>query len=243
MNLRTKLSFYSAINVIFLLLNGCNSEQYGYPSEGSQMVQTSLTPLTQKRLEVIPFKDSRPLNANSDWFFLWLVPLFPYGFGDYQRPEKADFFTSISDYKFDPSRDLARAVSSSLEQSNIFSQVQYRNSQGKFEADYLLSGEIHSTRYTGRRISYCSSFLTVIWWTLGAPLGTNYNNISFTLTLTSKAGDIVWQYTGEESDYNVDWMYDSHDDCSMYPQLTSRILNKAVMDLYRKTLENPKILD
>jgi len=225
------------------LITSCSTSQYGYPPDGAKLAQTALLPSSQKKLEVIPFIDSRLKDSNSDYFILWLIPPFPYGFGDYEQPEKADFFTSISNFKFDPSKDIARDASTSFEASNLFNQVQYSNSPGKLEADYIMSGEIHSTRYTGRRFSYCSSFLTVIWWTIGAPLGTSYNRISITLYLKDRQGNTVWQYSGDKDDYTVDWMYSPYDDCNMYPELTNAILNEAVMDMYNKALENPKLLN
>lgn len=225
------------------LLNGCSSDQYGYPPYSAPMTEVSLTPFVNKTVEVLPFKDSRPIDSNTNMYLLWLVPGFPYGYGVYERPEKAGFFTSISSYKFDPSADLARAASTSFQLSNLFKNVIYSNAPGRYDADYTMSGEILSTQYIGRRFSYCSSFLTVIYWTLGAPLGTSYNEISIIVYLKDKNGNIIWQYSGDKNDYTVDWMYNPYDDCSMYPELTNQILNEAVTDLYNKTLSNPKLLN
>lgn len=232
------------MGVLFLsiILSGCYSEQFGYPSDGSPMTEVSLTPFTNKTVEVLPFKDSRPIKSNINMYPLWLVPGFPYGYGVYEHPEKADFFTSISDYKFNPTKDLARAASTSFQLSNLFKNVQYSNTPGDYKADYTMKGEIHSTQYTGRRFSYCSSFLTVIWWTLGVPLGTSYNHVAFMVYLEDKNGEIIWQYAGDREDHTVDWMYNPYDDCSMYPELTNQILNEAVMDLYNKALADPKLL-
>lgn len=220
----------------------CSSEQFGYPSDGSPMTEVSLTPFVNKTVEVLPFKDSRQHDSNTNMYGLWLVPGFPYGYGIYEQPEKAGFFTSISKFKFDPAKDLARAASTSFQLSNLFTNVLYSNEPGDFKADYTMSGEIHSTQYTGRRFSYCSSFLTVIYWTLGSPLGTSYNRMAFTLFLKDKNGNVLWQYSGDKDDYTVDWMYNPYDDCSKYPLLTNQILNEAVMDLYYKVRANPGIL-
>lgn len=240
-HLKRVFCFLSVLLLAFIL-SGCYSEQFGYPSDGSPMTEVSLTPFVNKTVEVLPFKDSRPIDANTNMYLLWLIPPFPYGFGVYERPEKADFFTSISDYKFDPAKDLARATSTSFQLSNLFKNVIYSNAPGEYKADYTMSGEIHSTQYTGRRFSYCSSFLTVIYWTLGAPLGTSYNRMAFMVYLKDKSGNIIWQYSGDKDDYAVDWMYKAHDDCSMYPDLTNKILNEAVMNLYNEVRANPGML-
>jgi len=239
-----KRGFYF-LGVLFLsiILSGCYSEQFGYPSDGSPMTKAALTPFVNKTVEVLPFKDSRPADSNTNMYVLWLIPPFPYGYGVYERPEKADFFTSISDFKFDPAKDLARAASTSFQLSNIFNNVLYSNAPGDHKADYTMSGEIHSTQYTGRRFSYCSSFFTVIYWTLGAPLGTSYNRVALTVFLKDKSGNVIWQYSGDKDDYTVDWMYNPYDDCSMYPELTNQILNEAVMDLYNRALADPKLLN
>lgn len=220
----------------------CSSEQYGYPPDGLPMTEVSLTPFVNKTVEVLPFKDSRPIDSNSNMYGLWLVPGFPYGYGIYEYPEKAAFFTSISGFKFDPAKDLARAASTSFQLSNLFKNVIYSNAPGDYKADYTMSGEIHSTKYTGRRFSYGISFFTVVYWTLGAPLGTSYNRMSFTVFLKDKSGNIIWQYSGDKDDYTVDWMYNPYDDCSMYPELTNQILNDAVMDFYYKVRANSGIL-
>ncbi len=224
------------------VVSSCTCEQFGYPANGSFMTEVSLIPLIDKTVEVIPFQDYRAVDSNTNMYILWLIPCFPYGYGVYERPEKANFFTSISKYKFDPPADLARAASTSFQLSNLFKNVQYSNIQGEYKADYILSGKIYSTQYTGRRFSYCTSFLNTIFWTLGAPLGTSYNRMAFSVFLKNRNGDIIWQYSGDKNDYVVEWIYDSHDDCSMYPALTNQILNEAIMDLYNNSIANPNLL-
>ena len=94
--------------VSVVIITGCSRERFTYPEIGMlQTKETSLIPLTGKTVVVLPFKDNRPKIENFNLYFLYMIPIVPFGYGKYECPETAAWFTSISSFDFNPSIDLA----------------------------------------------------------------------------------------------------------------------------------------
>ena len=223
-----------------VLIAGCRSKSFIYPEIGTlQTKEASLVPLTNKTVVVLPFNDNRPKAENLNLYFLYMLPIAPFGYGKYEYPEKATWFTSISSFDFNPSIDMARAASTNFQNSKLFKDVIFSNTPGEYKSDYTLEGQINSLLYTGRRFSYGTSYFSYILWTLGAPMGTSFNCVSITLCLKDKNQNVLWQYSSEKEDYTVQWMYSPYADCSMYTALTNKALENAVTDLYNKLRTNP----
>jgi len=109
---------------------------------------------------VLPFKDSRPRENTSKFFGMpmILVPLIPYGWADYARPEapqtvKLEDVTrpvgaydallnprAITPWQFRPEKDFAEATVQELNASRLFTRVVFSN-QATNE-DWILMGEL-----------------------------------------------------------------------------------------------------
>lgn len=226
-----------------VLIAGCRSKSFIYPEIGTlQTKEASLVPFTNKTVVVLPFNDNRPKDENFNLYFLYMLPIAPFGYGKYEYPEKATWFTSISSFSFNPAIDLARAASTNFQNSKLFKDVIFSNTPGEYKSDYTLEGQINSLLYTGRRFSYGTSYLSYILWTLGAPMGTSFNCVSITLYLKDKNQNILWQCSSEKEDYIVQWMYRPYADCYMYANLTNKAIEDAITDLYNKIRKNPDFL-
>ena len=221
------------------IIAGCRSKSFTYPEIGTlQTKEASLVSFTNKTDVVLPFNDNRPKIENLNLYFLYMLPIAPFGYGKYEYPEKATWFTSIDSFDFNPSIDMARAASMNFQNSKLFKDVVFSNIPGEYKSDYTLEGQINSLLYTGRRFSYGTSYFSYILWTLGAPMGTSFNCVSITLCLKDKNQNILWQYSPEKEDYIVQWMYSPYDDCSMYARLTNKAMEDAITDLYNKIRNN-----
>jgi hypothetical protein len=226
-----------------VLIAGCRSKSFIYPEIGTlQTKEASLVPFTNKTVVVLPFNDNRPKDENFNLYFLYIIPIAPFGYGKYEYPEKATWFTSISSFNFNPSIDLARAASTNFQNSKLFKDVIFSNTPGEYKSDYTLEGQINSLLYTGRRFSYGTSYLSYILWTLGAPMGTSFNCVSITFCLKDKNKNILWQYSSGKEDYIVQWMYRPYNDCGMYTELTNKAIEDAITDLYNKIRKNSDFL-
>jgi hypothetical protein len=242
---RTNKKIISKLILILsiVLIAGCRSKSFTYPEIGTlQTKEASLVPFTNKTVVVLPFNDNRPKIENLNLYFLYMIPIAPFGYGKYEYPEKATWFTSIGSFDFNPSIDVARAASTNFQNSKLFKDVIFSNTPGEYKSDYTLEGEINSLLYTGRRFSYGTSYFSYILWTLGAPMGTSFNCVSITLYLKDKNQNILWQYSSEEEDYKVQWIYKPYNDCSMYAELTNKAMKDAITNLYNKIRNNPAFL-
>lgn len=232
-NKKIMLKLMIVISVV--IIAGCSSERFTYPEIGMlQTKETSLIPLTNKTVVVLPFNDNRPKIENFNLYFLYMIPIALFGYGKYEYPEKAMWFTSINSFDFNPSIDLARATSTNFQNSKLFKDVIFSNTPGEYKSDYTLEGQINSLIYTGRRFSYGMSYFSYILWALGAPMGTSFNCVSITLYLKDKNQNILWQYSSEKEHYKVQWMYCPYADCSMYAELTNKAIEESIMNLYNK---------
>lgn len=222
-----------------IIIAGCRSKSFIYPEIGTlQTKEASLVPFTNKTVVVLPFNDNRPKVDNFNLYFLYMIPISPFGYGKYEYPEKATWFTSIDSFDFSPSIDMARAASTNFQNSKLFKDVFFSNALGEYKSDYTLEGKINSLLYTGRRFSYGTSYFSYILWTLGAPMGTSFNRVSITFYLKDKNQNILWQYSSEKKDYIVQWMYSPYDDCNMYARLINKVMEDAITNLYNKIRNN-----
>ncbi|MDD5156014.1 MAG: hypothetical protein PHF11_06005 [Candidatus Omnitrophica bacterium] len=92
----------------------------------------------------MPLDDKRLNENNFGGYFMYLVPLMPFGQMQYTRPDSAQMFNTIVKFDFTPSEDLAKAIVTSLQHSNLFENV-YFTYGGDREPDLLVKGNILST--------------------------------------------------------------------------------------------------
>lgn len=231
-----KIIFLSIPVFALFLVAGCGSTaKFIYPDNIRNLVRLQETPIHNLTIAVLPFDDSRANDNSSSTMYLYLVPLVPYGWICYQRPDAARNFLSIDAYNFTASEDLAKAAAMSLRRSNLFKTAFFTFGGEAVKADYVLTGNIIFTEYKGREFSYGLSIFGEIFWFFGAPAGTSTNKLALTFMLKDNTDRVIWEYTSEKSDYIVQWIYAGMGyDAKMYAPLMEQIMNEAVLDLSKK---------
>lgn len=153
-----------------------------------------------QRVAVLPFEDRRP-EVNSNKTLIYLIPLMPYGWSDYDEIEGASGFLAHSSYQIRPGEDLAKAMVSELKAANLYEEVFYTDRQAQPDVDLFLQGYVESFKYEGKVISYCLSIYGPLLWILGLPAGTSTNTLTVGMELRRASdGEVLWRsgpYTDE----------------------------------------------
>lgn len=222
------------ISIMFLVLAGCSpTTKYVYPANGSDLHRYDISRSCSKTVAVVPFEEMRSDRNQFGAFFLYLIPLSPGGFLEYERPESAYSFNYTKEFEFTPSEDLAKSAAYSLRKSNLFKDAYFTFGGDKNNADYLLEGEILSTRYKGNVLSYGLSAFGPLLWFVGLPSGSAENVLSLALTLTDmKSGNKVWRNQYKLNNKVIQGLYYNADkDVKGYAYLMQDIMNEAVRDM------------
>ena len=235
---RTVLIVSALISVF--LISGCGTTgKFIYPDDIAQLVKMDSNKSHPASVAILPFEDCRK-NKNRTMFMMYMIPLLPYGWGDYNRPDAANMFLTINKYDVTPSEDLAKATAMSLRHSKLFENSYFTMGGEKKNADFLLSGEIKEMKYEGKMFSYCLSIFGPILWYVGAPAGVSENKIGVALRLTDKKGTELWSYSFDKEDSVVQWLYAGiGDDCIKFSSLYQKAMNEAIRDLSKEMNRNP----
>jgi len=112
---------------LIAVTSGCvTTAKFVYPSNLQGLKEIYPEPKYHASLAVLPFEDARPDKNNAGGYFIYLIPLVPYGTATYERPDAARFFNTISEYQFNVPEDAAKAAVTSLKRSNLFKNVFFR---------------------------------------------------------------------------------------------------------------------
>jgi hypothetical protein len=181
---------------------GCaTARDWKYTPEPRQAIEAT----AKASVAVLPFEDLRE-NVNRNRVMLYLIPLMPFGWADYETPEGQEQHITSSLWQFKPSDDLARAVAQEVENARIFQETFVSNRAS--EGDYVLLGEIVSTRYQGKILSYGLSAYGPALWILGLPAGTHSNELELRLRLAKSPSDPpIWTHTIKGSTSHTSWLY------------------------------------
>ena len=223
------------IGLALLVVVGCNTQaKWTYPLDPTGLYRSGVS---GSRLEVavLPFQESRPVVNRSATFLLYLIPLVPYGWVTYERPEAARMFNTIGSYEFQLDEDLAKAAVRSLDVSGLFDRVYFTFGGEAENADLVLQGVARRTQYHGKIISYGLSVWGPMLWFIGLPAGTSTNRFEITLSLTNHQREEVWSYTfsGDES-ITQGLYYNWGNDALNFAALMETGMNRALQDLASK---------
>ncbi len=231
-----------AFIALCFFLTGCGTTaKFIYPAKMSSLIQYEKVPSNNKKVAIVPFDDYRG-DRNNVMFWMSGIPLVPFGWGTYERPDAARQYITIESYDVTPSEDLAKAAAVSFRHSNLFKDAYFTFGGEKDAADFVLSGKLKTMKYHGKRFSYCLPSIGVIFWILGAPAGMSENHLVVDFTLTDKSGKVLWQWTLDKEDWIVQWIYArmGHD-CILFTSLYQAGMNEALTNLAEKMREHPEL--
>ena len=230
--MKKQLIILSAI-MVFVVAGCTGTGRFVYPEDMRELSRAAEgKPVYARKVAVVPFNDCRPNCGLGVTILLGIVPVVPYGFREYDRPEANGSFTSLGSCAFSPGEELAKAAAVSLKHANLFQDAYFTYGGEADRADYVLEGEVRSTYYKGRTFTYGFSIYSPVLWVVGAPLGTSLNRLSLQLRLKDRAGRVVWAYAFDRDDYLVQWLYYRNgQDVSLYARLMQQAMNSAVNSL------------
>ncbi len=220
--------------VMLATLNGCGATaKFVYPDDNSKLIHFTDGPAYSKKVIVTPFEEMRGSKNQAGTYWLYLIPLMPYGWGQYERPDAARMFNTINEFTFTPSEDLAKAAAYSLRRSNLFEDVFFSFGGDKDKADFVFEGEILSTKYRGSVWSYGLSVYGPLLWFIGLPAGRSYNDLSLALRMKDiSAKKLLWEKTYQVNQRITQGLYySSGHDARGYSMLMQNVMNDAITEI------------
>ena len=187
--------------------------------------RSTASPTVNKTLVVLPFEDHRK-NENDNLIGLYMIPLMPYGWADFETPEGPQMHITSGLWQFRPSDDLSRAVAQEIENARVFRETFVGNRPS--DGDYVLMGEITRTGYHGKIFSYCLSVYGPLLWFLGLPAAHVSNRLELRLRIAKSPSDPpIWDYTIDAGDEGTSFLYVQKADF-MYDALLKKGMTDAV---------------
>ena len=223
-----------SILLVVTLVGGCAMPAgFVYPPDSKDLKRIPEKPKVRLSVAVLPFKDARGERNSMKTFWICFLPLAPYGFFIHERPDTARFFNTISEFSFDASKDMAKAVVESLRESGLFDRVYYSSEEEGGSADLVMHGEVRRTLYRGRTYTYCLSVAATALWLLGLPIGDSTDTLEFSLVLKDTgAGKSIWQCQSSMSKrITQGFYYKWGDDVKGYSELMAEAMNEALEGL------------
>ncbi len=198
-------------------LTGCaSSRSWSYTPEP----RSATDPLANVSVIVLPFEDRRLI-------MIYLIPLVPFGWQTFHTPEGPQMHVNSGLWQFRPADDFARAVAQEVDNARIFRETFVGNRAS--EADYVLLGEITSTKYEGKIISYGLSAYGPLLWLFGFPASTTSNELMLTLKLAkTPSSPAIWTHTISGGASAVSWILQPD---FTYDQLLKAGLRDAITSL------------
>jgi len=81
-------------------LNGCGTTaKFVYPDDNGKLIRFTDGPAYAKKIVVTPFEEMRGSKNQTGTYFLYLIPLMPYGWGEYERPDAARMFLEFGTFQ------------------------------------------------------------------------------------------------------------------------------------------------
>lgn len=165
------------ILVILFVVTGCSTQKaWVYTPSPLSMNEA----LSQNKAVVLPFDDLRQ-NENNNKFFIYMIPLVPFGWGDYTVPEGAVMHANSGLWvNYKPTEDFPKALAQELNNRRIFQEAYFDYKRG--DGDIIVKGEILSTMYNGKVISYGLSVYGPLLWYICFPATFVENDLEVRLT-------------------------------------------------------------
>jgi hypothetical protein len=185
-----------------------------------------------KKVVVMPFADERA-NVNRNRLAFYLIPLFPFGWVDYEVPEgePMHIFSGLWT-NYNPKEDYAKALAQELENARLFNEAYFGYTREG--SDLVIRGNLENTRYKAYMITYGLSAYGPLLWFFGFPAGTASNELSVKLMCEdSKSRTVLFSKTYMAPRYTTwFWLYWMPTDFN-YAELLKEIYREFIGDLER----------
>jgi len=237
-----KVIFLILLSVSLSLFVGCGTTaKFVYPSKYDNLIQLYKEPKYSLKVAVLPFEEKRGDENSFAGFWLYLIPIVPYGQISYDRPDAARVFNTINEFNFNVVEDIAKAVVTSLKRSNLFQDVYFTFGGDKSEADLIITGDVISTKYVGKTYSYGLSVYGPVLWFFGLPAGSSEDALSLKIYLNKQGGKTtLWEYAFDKDDSIVQGLYYKWGhDVKAYTSLMEEGMNEAIKSLDEKLSNIP----
>jgi len=230
--MKTRCCLLSLISVTALVIgSGCASQKsWVYSPNTYDRTLSSQTDVGEKTAAVLPFSDSRE-DVNKNRVLFYLVPLAPFGWADFEVPEGAAMHINSGLWvNYKPTEDYAKALAEELNSSGLFRQAYFDFRGGN--SDYTIKGEIVSTEYKGKMITYGLSAFGPLLWLFGLPSSAISNDLTVTLTcIALTSNEVVISKTYNAPHYSkIGWIYALPSDFN-YSSMLKDIYRDFVHDL------------
>jgi len=194
--------------LLCLLLASCSTSvgKWTYPS-GRYATTTSPKP-SAASIAVTPLVDARG-SKNKTYMTWYYIPLFPYGWTDFDRPEATVHGQDTTNYVGEPCEDLARSLVVELRREGLVREVTYAGDYRVMPAStHVLRGRLRSFYVAEERWSYGLSVYAPILWALALPMGTSSNGFCADLELVDAKDDrVVWKDSIYDFDDYIEGYY------------------------------------
>ena len=231
------------LTVLLLTVGGClGSRDWHYPPEssGAYIGAKAAKPIPA-RVVVLPFEDLRG-NTVKDEYWKAAIPFILFGELEYDRPEEVKDPEEVDEVKFDPPKDFAKATTKELQESGVFSSVEYAGDGKAPPSDLVVHGTIRSTNWERRLYTYLLGPLGTVFWVVGVPMGQHTTTVELDLRLTpaSNPSVAVWEMSMEFKGKKWDSPYYNLEEAvQTYPFALQEALRPAILDLVALAEEDP----
>ncbi len=227
-----------------LLQCGC-AYRWDYDYEGPPPFVSELPQPAPIDVAVFPFDDMRGEENDGLTFGLALIPLWPVGFAEYQRPEaRGLLYPWITGADFNPRVDMAHATGHSLRRSGLFRDVVLCVEEPETKSALRLRGTVRRTTYEATVFTYMLGVFCGPIQMIGLPGFWSTDDLAVDIRLETAAGEVLWSHTIEGTwEVTQGFYYGVSQELNGFSLLLSEGLSQGFAELERalpslvKTLE------
>jgi len=216
-----------------IFLGGCESAgSWRYDTKSNSMHEGRVAP-ANVALAVLPFEDMRS-NDNTNATLLYMIPLMPYGYSEYNRIEGGNGFLTHGSYQIRPREDLANSLVDELKHNNVARDIFFTQRATEPNVDYYLQGYVQEFRYNGKIFSYGLSVYGPLLWFIGLPAGSANNTLSVDLEMKdARTGEVVWRGRSFSSNRSLisGLYYNWGKEFDAYPEMMAEAISIWIADL------------
>lgn len=194
--------------LLCLLVCSCSTSvgRWTYPSGKYETTKSSQPGAAS--VVVTPLLDVRGTH-NRTYMTWYYIPLFPYGWTHFDRPESTVHGGNTTEWTAQPCEDLARSLAIELQRQSLVREASYASDYRVLpNATHVLRGRLRSYYVGEERWSYGLSSYSVVLWALLLPMGKSANAFCADLELVDvKDGRVLWKDSIYDSDDHIEGYY------------------------------------